>query len=101
MTATLYKLSGSDPTRVTLDPDASIGQLLAKLKQVMPQEEFTQYVQRGSVVLLRDDLQSWKLNDAYTKFMLTATVKKTLLSGTALHFHLMLHEPWWYHRSWN
>ena len=32
----------------------------------------------------------WELNDAYTKFMLTATVKKTLLSGTALHFNLVL-----------
>ena len=88
--ATLYKLGGSEPIHVTLDLDASIGQLLAKLKQVMPQQEFTQYVQRGSVVLLGDDLQSWELNDAYTKFMLTATVKKTLLSGTALHFNLVL-----------
>ena len=88
--ATLYKLGGSEPIHVTLTPDASIGQLLAKLKQVMPQEEFTQYIQRGSVVLLGDDLQSWELNDAYTKFMLTATVKKTLLSGTALHFNLVL-----------
>ena len=32
----------------------------------------------------------WELNDAYTKFMLAATVKKTLLSGTALHFNLVL-----------
>ena len=91
VTATLYQLSESEPIRVTLYPDASIGQLLARLKQVMPEQKYTQYVQRGSVVLLGDYPQSWALNDVYTRFMSTGSVKKTLLSGTALHFNLVLH----------
>ena len=90
VTATLYKLSGSEPIRVTLDPDASIGQLVAQLRRALPGQEFTQYVERGSVVLLGDYPQSWALSDSYTKFMLTGSVRRTLLSGTALHFNLTL-----------
>ena len=54
VTATLYKLSGSELIHVTLDPDASIGQLLAQLKREMPEQELSRHVQRGSVVLLGD-----------------------------------------------
>ena len=88
--ATLYRVSGSEPIRVTLLPDASIGQLVAQLRRALPGQEFTQYVERGSVVLLGDYPQSWALSDSYTKFMLTGSVRRTLLSGTALHFNLML-----------
>ena len=39
--ATLYKLSGTEPIPVVLGLDASIGQLVARLKEVMPPWEFS------------------------------------------------------------
>ena len=100
MAATLYPLGESkpEPIHVLLDPDASIGQLQAQLKEQLPDLEFRRYVEQGHIVLLAANLleghpQSWALTDAYTKFMLTGNVVRTLQLGTALEFNLVL-LPW-------
>ena len=55
VTATLHKLGGSDGGMpVTLDPDASIGQLLARTKPLLQEEERQLYQKRGVIVLCGD-----------------------------------------------
>ena len=105
--ATLYKLSATEPIHVFLDPDASIGQLVARLKQVMPRWEFILLVRRASVVLLGDaamlgdEVMKWELSDAYTKIMWTAPVQNTLKLGRSLEFNLIYQFPESIQPQWN
>ena len=107
VTATLYKLSATEPIHVVLDPDASIGQLVARLKQVMPRGEFSLLGRRACVVLLGDaallgdEVMKWELSHAYTKIMLTAPVQKTLKLGRALEFNLIYQFPESIRPQWN
>ena len=91
MTATLHKLGGSDGGMpVTLDPDASIGQLLARTKPLLQEEERQLYQKRGVIVLCGDKPASWSLDHAYTKFMLCPCVQERIKAGVGLHFNLIL-----------
>ena len=90
VTATMFKQPGSAAIRMTLERDASIGQLRAILKLVMPEQEFTQYVPRGWVVLPGDPPHWWKLSRRDSKFMLRDAVKNQVQTGNELHFDLAI-----------
>ena len=98
VTATLYKLSATEPIHVVLDPDASIGQLVVRLKQVMLRGEFSLLGRRASVILLGDaallgdEVMKWELSHAYTKIMLTAPVQNTLRlgQGSGIQFEISI-----------
>ena len=49
----LRPLSGSNPIQAMVDPDATVGQLKAKLKKQLKSDEYYQYVQRGNSVARR------------------------------------------------
>ena len=85
---TLYRMSGSEPLRVTLGPEARVLDICWELRRALP-DEFHEYVPHGSFVLLGKCPQSWGLHDAWVKFMLADSVQKTLLSGAALDFQLV------------
>ena len=73
----------------SLDPDATVGQLLAQLKDQMRREEFRLCCERGRLVLLGASPRSWPLNDAYQRFMLTAEVRSMAGSGGPLQFSVV------------
>ena len=86
---TVYTLSGVDRWDAFLDPDATIGQLLSRLRKQTSEEEFRQFVERGHLVLLGEQSQhrsSWPLNDAYARVMMTGDVQRTLRAGGRLEF---------------
>ena len=88
---TVYPLSGVDPWHVRLDPDATIGQLLARLREQMSEEEEFRRCERGRLVLLGEQSQhrsSWALNDPNARFMKTGDVQRTLRAGGRLEFTL-------------
>ena len=92
VTVTLRKLGGSDGGMpVTLDPDASIGQLLARTKPLLQEEVMQLYQKRGVIVLCGGDKPaSWRLDDSYTKFMACPCVQERIKAGVGLHFNLIL-----------
>ena len=91
VTVTLRKLGGSDGGMpVTLDSDASIGQLLARMKPLLQEEVMQLYQKRGVIVLCGDKPASWSLDHAYTKFMLCPCVQERIKAGVGLHFNLIL-----------
>ena len=92
MTATLHKLGGSNRMPVTLDLDASIGQLLARMKPLLQEEEWQLYQTRGVIVLSGDKPQSWTLDHSYTKFMACPSVQERIKAGVGLHFILHLED---------
>ena len=92
VTATLHKLGGSNRMPVTLDLDASIGQLLARMKPLLQEEEWQLYQTRGVIVLSGDKPQSWTLDHSYTKFMACPSVQERIKAGVGLHFILHLED---------
>ena len=79
--------------RVTLDSDASIGQLLARMKPLLQEEEMQLYQKRGVIVLCGGDKPaSWRLDDSYIKFMACPCVQERIKAGgvVGLHFNLMI-----------
>ena len=94
MTVTLRKLGGSDGGMpVTLDSDASIGQLLARMKPLLQEEAMQLYQKRGVIVLCGGDKPaSWRLDDSYIKFMACPCVQERIKAGgvVGLHFNLMI-----------
>ena len=94
VTVTLRKLGGSDGGMpVTLDSDASIGQLLARMKPLLQEEVMQLYQKRGVIVLCGGDKPaSWRLDDSYTKFMACPSVQERIKAGVGLHFNLHLED---------
>ena len=94
VTVTLHKLGGSDGGMpVTLDSDASIGQLLARMKPLLQEEVMQLYQKRGVIVLCGGDKPaSWRLDDSYTKFMACPSVQERIKAGVGLHFNLHLED---------
>ena len=88
---TVYPLSGVDPWHVRLDPDATIGQLLARLREQTSEEEFRR-CERGRPALLGEQSQprsSWALRDPYARFTMTEDVQRALRAGGRLEFTLL------------
>ena len=84
----VYPLSGVNPWRVRLDPDATIGQLLARLREQMSDEEYRR-CERGRLALLGEQSHgqsSWALDDPYVRIMMTRDVRRTLRAGKPLQF---------------
>ena len=92
-------VSGSNPIRVMVDADATVGQLKAKLRGTgqLTDDEYAEYVARGKLVLqggmaasywsLRDDI------DDYGRFMATKAVKEVLKTHGSVEFALLLETP--------
>ena len=84
----VYPLSGVNPWRVRVDPDATIGQLLARLREQMSDEEYRR-CERGRLALLGEQSRgqsSWALDDPYVRIMMTRDVRGTLRAGKPLQF---------------
>ena len=88
-------LSGSKLPRFYVDADASVGQLLNRIKPLVTQESYER-ITVGSLVLLGadgDGAVSYSMRDPYTKIMLTGPVKRArqaLSPGQAMIFQLVV-----------
>ena len=90
---TVHRLSGQGLMEVMLDRDATIGQLVSRLRAHMTEQEFRLCIERGRLVLLGQHPRSWLLNDAYARFMLTGDVQRTLEADGNLQFTLVFDMP--------
>ena len=85
----LRLLSGSNPIQAMVDPDATVGQLKAKLKLQLKYDAYNQYVQR-KIALQGGRPRSWSLRDDYDKFMATKDIREVLEAQSIIEFALVL-----------
>jgi len=89
---TIYRLFREDVMSFVLSPDASIGQLLNRMKPFLSPQEYDEYKTLGCIVLLGTEgpLRWWKLCDEYVKFMESENVQTLLENRLPIAFNLLL-----------
>ena len=90
-TITIQPLGVSAPIEVDVDENATIGQLLSRLRGKLAPEQYKAWHTRGRLVLLGSEpTNPFKLNEEYYRFMSSGPVQRALRTGAALVFQLVM-----------
>ena len=85
----LHTLGGTS-YKVLLDRDATVGQLLSKLKPLATSELRTLLeTQTFHLVLLGSQTECFSLDDPYTRLMLCSPIRDMVANGEEIHFQLI------------